>query len=267
VPPIPRRGPILKIALNCSAERALHDDARAIVATRPAARDPTPLDRSGGAASSTPRRVMTLARTRRGFLSFQGPGPRRDARPAAHSRRGRRRARTGCRRDARGRRCAHRRCTGGSESSGIAGHGHGRASGGRRSAKVRSASGIAIRNCGLTGLPSRITVNLAPADLPKQGTSLDLPVAMAGPPRGEGATREGRLGRRGASSRSTGRCGPSPARFRWRSPRARPGSRGLVLPEDSALEAAALGGLRVHGVRDLSRPSTSSPGRSRWSRS
>jgi magnesium chelatase family protein len=38
---------------------------------------------------------------------------------------------------------------------------------------------IAIRNCDLGGPPSRITVNLAPADLPKQGTALDLAVAMA----------------------------------------------------------------------------------------
>src|SRR5438093_11981805 len=37
----------------------------------------------------------------------------------------------------------------------------------------------AIRNSGLAGDPSRITVNLAPADLPKQGAVLDLAVAVA----------------------------------------------------------------------------------------
>jgi magnesium chelatase family protein len=36
----------------------------------------------------------------------------------------------------------------------------------------------AIRNSGFEYPPRRITVNLAPADLPKQGASLDLPIAM-----------------------------------------------------------------------------------------
>lgn len=37
----------------------------------------------------------------------------------------------------------------------------------------------AIRNAGITLMPKRITVNLAPADLRKTGSSLDLPIAIA----------------------------------------------------------------------------------------
>jgi magnesium chelatase family protein len=40
--------------------------------------------------------------------------------------------------------------------------------------RVRSA----IRNCGLTYPPHRITVNLAPADRRKEGTAFDLPIAL-----------------------------------------------------------------------------------------
>ena len=41
--------------------------------------------------------------------------------------------------------------------------------------RVRSA----IRNCGFEVPARRITVNLAPADLPKEGTSYDLAIAVA----------------------------------------------------------------------------------------
>jgi magnesium chelatase family protein len=41
--------------------------------------------------------------------------------------------------------------------------------------RIRSA----IRNCGLTFPPGRITANLAPADLRKQGVGFDLPIALS----------------------------------------------------------------------------------------
>lgn len=41
--------------------------------------------------------------------------------------------------------------------------------------RVRSA----LINCGFTFPPKRITVNLAPADLPKEGGRYDLPIALA----------------------------------------------------------------------------------------
>ena len=37
----------------------------------------------------------------------------------------------------------------------------------------------AVRNCGIELPEKRITINLAPADLRKEGTSFDLPIAMA----------------------------------------------------------------------------------------
>ena len=36
----------------------------------------------------------------------------------------------------------------------------------------------AIKNCGFKFPPRRITINLAPADLKKEGTALDLPAAL-----------------------------------------------------------------------------------------
>ena len=41
--------------------------------------------------------------------------------------------------------------------------------------RVRSA----LINCGLTFPNKRITINLAPADLPKDGSRFDLPIAIA----------------------------------------------------------------------------------------
>ena len=37
----------------------------------------------------------------------------------------------------------------------------------------------ALHACGLSMPPKRITVNLAPADLPKEGSHYDLPIALA----------------------------------------------------------------------------------------
>ena len=38
---------------------------------------------------------------------------------------------------------------------------------------------VAIHNTGITLLPKRITVNLSPADVRKEGTAFDLPIAIA----------------------------------------------------------------------------------------
>src|SRR4051794_9744466 len=53
----------------------------------------------------------------------------------------------------------------------------GLASGSVREAKERVRS--AIRNSALTFPKRRLTVNLAPAELPKDGSGLDLPIAVA----------------------------------------------------------------------------------------
>ena len=46
-----------------------------------------------------------------------------------------------------------------------------------REAKERVRA--AIRNAGVSLMPKRITINLAPADLKKNGSMLDLPIAIA----------------------------------------------------------------------------------------
>lgn len=109
---------------------------------------------------------------------------------------------------------------------------------------------IAIRNCDLNGPPSRITVNLAPADLPKQGTALDLAVAMAillaekeHQPKNEWVVA-GELALDGTVRPIAGAL---PMALAAREA----GFEGLLLPDDSALEAAAIGGLRVFGVKNI----------------
>ena len=109
---------------------------------------------------------------------------------------------------------------------------------------------IAIRNCELGGPPSRITVNLAPADLPKQGTALDLAVAMAillaeqEKPAKENCLVAGEIALDGTLRPIAGAL---PMALAAREA----GFAGLVLPDDSALEAAAIGGLTVFGVKDI----------------
>ncbi|MBR3734971.1 MAG: magnesium chelatase, partial [Lachnospiraceae bacterium] len=52
---------------------------------------------------------------------------------------------------------------------------------GRLSAEVREAEKrvrVALKNTGISLPPQRITVNLAPADLYKEGTQYDLPIAI-----------------------------------------------------------------------------------------
>jgi len=77
-------------------------------------------------------------------------------------------------------------------------------------AKHRVRSGIASAELDWPGTNSRITVNLAPAELRKEGSGFDLPIALAllaasrqVPPRRWAGTPPS------ASSGSTGRCGLS----------------------------------------------------------
>ena len=86
--------------------------------------------------------------------------------------------------------------------------------------RVRSA----LRNSGFELPARRITINLSPADLPKDGTGYDLPIAVgilaaSGQLRCVDRLREYRAGRRArARRRSCARC---PASWRWRPPRSR----------------------------------------------
>ena len=96
----------------------------------------------------------------------------------------------------------------------------------------------------------RITVNLAPADLRKEGPSFDLPVALAllqatGQLRGHGALAAiGELGLDGSVRPVTGTLAIVEG-LRRRD------ATGVVVPAANAAEAALVAGLEVYPVRDL----------------
>lgn len=114
--------------------------------------------------------------------------------------------------------------------------------------RVRSA----IRNAGFKFPQRKITVNLAPADLPKTGTAFDLPIATAvlaaaGDIRA-GALREwvqvGELALDGGLR-------PVPGVLPVAIAAKAAGRRGLVVPEGNAPEAAMVGGIEVRVAKTL----------------
>ena len=111
----------------------------------------------------------------------------------------------------------------------------------------------ALRNLGVKPPSKRITINLAPADLRKEGTAFDLPIAAA-LLAGHGAIpAEALQGLHLAGELSlSGEVRPVPGVLpmaigarRWR-------ARGLVIPEGNAGEASVVAGLPVYPVRHLS---------------
>jgi len=110
----------------------------------------------------------------------------------------------------------------------------------------------ALRHHDLTVPPRKIVVNLAPADVRKEGSALDLPIAVGllvgtgrvAADRVQGWAFVGELGLdgvlrplRGALALAEG-C-------------RRAGLRGIAVPRDNAAEAAAVAGIEVAGIRDL----------------
>jgi magnesium chelatase family protein len=114
--------------------------------------------------------------------------------------------------------------------------------------RIRSA----IRNSGFEFPPHRITVNLSPADVRKEGASFDLPIALGVLAAG------GLLGRRevddilliGALSLD-GAIQPTRGVLPVAAAARRHGYRGLLLPIENQCEAAAVHGLELYGVRSL----------------
>jgi magnesium chelatase family protein len=114
--------------------------------------------------------------------------------------------------------------------------------------RIRSA----IRNSGFEFPPHRITVNLSPADVRKEGASFDLPIAVGV------LAAAGLLGRRevddilliGALSLDGG-IQPTRGVLPVAAAARRAGYRGLLLPVDNQCEAAAVHGLELYGVRNL----------------
>jgi magnesium chelatase family protein len=108
----------------------------------------------------------------------------------------------------------------------------------------------ALRNSGFVHPPRRITVNLAPADVPKAGSALDLGIAIAilvgseqVRPRGTWALL-GELGLGGEVRRVPGLL-PMVAAL------ARRGAGRVVVPEASVAEARLVAGIQVVGVATL----------------
>ena len=115
--------------------------------------------------------------------------------------------------------------------------------------RIRSA----IRNSGYEFPPHRITVNLSPADVRKEGANFDLPIALGV------LAAAGRVARRdvddllliGALSLD-GAIQPARGVLPVAASARRNGYRGLLLPLGNQPEAAVVSGLRLYGVTTLS---------------
>ncbi len=110
----------------------------------------------------------------------------------------------------------------------------------------------AIRNSDLTFPLARITVNLAPAYIRKEGPLLDLPIAVAllaasGQLRSNTHTEKIFLGELSLSGTLKGGRGILPIVRRAKEL----GFQEFVVPEESAMEAGLTGGVTVYAVREL----------------
>jgi len=126
----------------------------------------------------------------------------------------------------------------------------GLAEGAVREAKERVLS--ALKNAGHRLPPARITVNLAPADLRKEGSGYDLPLALCllaaadvlDADRLEGWFLAGELSLDGG-------LGPVPGILPLAIMARDQGARGIIVPAENAAEAAVVQGLAVYGASTL----------------
>jgi len=126
----------------------------------------------------------------------------------------------------------------------------GLAEGAVREAKERVLS--ALKNAGHRLPPSRITVNLAPADLRKEGSGYDLPLALCLLGAAEVIDAERLEGWFLAGELSLdGNLGPVPGILPLAIMARDQGARGLIVPAENAAEAAVVQGLCVYGARSL----------------
>ena len=116
----------------------------------------------------------------------------------------------------------------------------------------RERVSAALTNAGYRFPLKRITVNLAPADIRKQGTGLDLPIAigllMASDQLSDGDIADhlivGEIGLEGDLRPVRGALSMALAARAI-------GCRGIVVPHDNLAEAAVVEGLEVRGARTL----------------
>ena len=110
----------------------------------------------------------------------------------------------------------------------------------------------AIKNCGFSFPPKRITINLAPADLKKEGGNFDLPIAIGI------LIANGDLEQRHAEGKVfcgelalDGKVRPINGALPIAVELSKDGKEDFILPSENAKEAAIVRGLGVYPVRDL----------------
>src|SRR3972149_2529053 len=110
----------------------------------------------------------------------------------------------------------------------------------------------AIKNCGFDFPPRRITVNLAPADIKKEGAALDLPMAI-GVLAAQGVVKPDRLSEVLVLGELAldGLVRPIRGALPMAVAAAAVGLHGIVPPVDNAPEAAVVKGIKVYGVQSL----------------
>jgi magnesium chelatase family protein len=120
----------------------------------------------------------------------------------------------------------------------------------------RQRVAAALRNSGLALPPGRITVNLAPADLRKEGAAFDLAIAL-GVLAASGARGAGALERRHADTVFLGELSlfgeirPARGVLPIVAAARRAGCRAAVVPAGQEAEAALVEGIEVHGAASL----------------
>src|SRR5271169_669275 len=110
----------------------------------------------------------------------------------------------------------------------------------------------ALKNCGYDIPPTHITINLAPADIKKEGSGFDLPMALGIVGAYGGLTQKAIedclfIGELGLDGGVRGIRGTLPIALEARSRKISK----LVVPEANAREAAMVGGVDVYPVRSL----------------
>lgn len=110
----------------------------------------------------------------------------------------------------------------------------------------------ALKNCGLPFPRTRITVNLAPADIKKEGPSYDLPIAVAILEASEVVPRQRRTRRMFVGELALdGALRPVAGALAIAMMAARRGIKELYVPQENAGEASLASGVSIYGVTTL----------------
>jgi len=116
----------------------------------------------------------------------------------------------------------------------------------------RERVNTAIKNSGFELKPQKITVNLAPADIKKEGSAFDLPIAIGllsahGIIKNNSLADKVFLGELSLDGRLRPVKGSLPISVEAR----KKGIKQIILPKDSSLEASIVSGINVYGMENL----------------